>query len=95
MTSDNRKSALILKNKIHDVQSHFLGIQSDNLTARFEIAKWIRFISHPGGPGAGVVALRKAADAAREGIPIEDYLLQYPQLRAAMRVFMKPNSNLG
>ncbi|MBS9718087.1 ribulose-bisphosphate carboxylase large subunit family protein [Pseudohalocynthiibacter aestuariivivens] len=52
-------------------------------------------MSHPGGPGDGVIALRQAADAARAGISIEKYSRQHPQLRAALDVFIKPTLDLG
>ncbi len=35
-------------------------------------------MSHPAGISAGVIALRQAADAAREGIDVEDYALNAP-----------------
>jgi len=52
-------------------------------------------MSHPSGPGAGVIALRQAANAAREGIEIEEYSLQNLELRAALDVFIKPNIDRG
>lgn len=47
-------------------------------------------MSHPGGPGAGVVALRQAADAAREGKTLEEYAVKNSELRAALDVYTKP-----
>ena len=50
-------------------------------------------MSHPAGPGAGVIALRQAADAAREGIPIEQYAATAPELKTALEIFKKPRIN--
>ncbi len=47
-------------------------------------------MSHPQGAGAGVVALRQAADAAREGVTIQDYALRHSELQAALETFAKP-----
>ena len=44
-------------------------------------------MSHPGGPGAGVTSLRQSADAARAGIPVEDYAKDHPQLAEALKTF--------
>jgi ribulose-bisphosphate carboxylase large chain len=41
-------------------------------------------LAHPGGPGAGVSALRDAWDAAQQGIPQEDYARTRPALRDAL-----------
>ncbi|MCJ9699577.1 MULTISPECIES: ribulose-bisphosphate carboxylase large subunit family protein [unclassified Bradyrhizobium] len=41
-------------------------------------------MGHPGGPGAGVSALREAWDAALQGVPQADYALTHPALQAAM-----------
>jgi len=46
--------------------------------------------SHPDGPGAGVTALRQAADAARKGIDIETYAASHPQLQTALETFRRP-----
>ncbi|TNJ39945.1 ribulose-bisphosphate carboxylase large subunit family protein [Phaeobacter sp. B1627] len=45
---------------------------------------------HPDGPAAGVIALRQAAEAARDGIPIERHAASHKQLRAAMEAFKRP-----
>lgn len=45
---------------------------------------------HPEGPGAGVAALRQAADAAREGIPIKKHAASNRQLRIALETYKKP-----
>ncbi len=47
-------------------------------------------LSHTGGAAAGVVALRQAAEAAREGIAIEDHAAASPELRAALETFPEP-----
>lgn len=44
-------------------------------------------LSHPGGAAAGVIALRQAADAARNGIDISDYAKAHPELRRAVDTF--------
>jgi ribulose-bisphosphate carboxylase large chain len=41
-------------------------------------------LAHPGGPGAGVTALRDAWDAALQGISQHDYAKTHPALREAM-----------
>ncbi|MDH2329130.1 ribulose-bisphosphate carboxylase large subunit family protein [Cereibacter sp. SYSU M97828] len=47
-------------------------------------------MSHPGGPGAGVVALRQSAEAARDGIAIEEAARTRPELAAACATFKQP-----
>ncbi len=47
-------------------------------------------MSHPGGPAAGVVALRQASEAAREGVSIADYARHAGELRDAVSAFPKP-----
>ncbi len=49
-------------------------------------------MSHPGGPGAGIVALRQACEAARTGIDIQDAARQAPELAAALKAFRQPDS---
>ena len=44
-------------------------------------------LSHPSGAAAGVIALRQAADAARNGIDIRDYAKAHPELRGAVDTF--------
>lgn len=51
-------------------------------------------MSHPGGAGEGVKALRQAADAAREGVSLEAYSVQAPELEAAMRTFKCPKMDI-
>lgn len=51
-------------------------------------------MSHPKGPSAGVVALRQASDAAREGISIEKYSANAPELKNALETFRKPKIDL-
>ncbi|WP_299934495.1 ribulose-bisphosphate carboxylase large subunit family protein [uncultured Pelagimonas sp.] len=47
-------------------------------------------VSHPDGPGAGVSALRDAAQAASQGIPLEKFVKQGSLLDRAMQAFPKP-----
>jgi ribulose-bisphosphate carboxylase large chain len=51
-------------------------------------------MSHPGGPGAGVSALRQASEAARHGISIEDFAIEAVELRDAMQSFRRPEINI-
>ena len=44
-------------------------------------------MSHPSGPAAGVTSLRLAADAARLGVPVEEYAKAHPVLTAALDKF--------
>lgn len=41
-------------------------------------------VAHPGGPGAGVQALRDAWEAAVAGVPLGDYAQDHPALRQAL-----------
>jgi ribulose-bisphosphate carboxylase large chain len=41
-------------------------------------------MAHPDGPGAGVMSLRCAYDAAMAGIPLDVYARQHPALAAAL-----------
>jgi ribulose-bisphosphate carboxylase large chain len=41
-------------------------------------------LAHPGGPGAGVSALREAWDAALQGVPLAQYSRTRPALRTAL-----------
>jgi ribulose-bisphosphate carboxylase large chain len=52
-------------------------------------------MSHPGGPGAGVVALRQAADAAHAGVAIKEHAIRNPELQAAFKTFAKPEIELN
>ena len=47
-------------------------------------------MSHPDGAGAGVIALRQAADAARSGVAIKEHAIRNPVLQAALKTFAKP-----
>ncbi|OIQ31125.1 MAG: ribulose 1,5-bisphosphate carboxylase [Alphaproteobacteria bacterium MedPE-SWcel] len=47
-------------------------------------------MSHPGGAADGVTSLRDAAEAARAGVPLEDYAEPGSPLRKAMDSFGKP-----
>lgn len=51
-------------------------------------------LSHPGGAGAGVIALRQAAEAARKGVDINDFARQHPELQAAVDTFSQPKVEL-
>lgn len=44
-------------------------------------------MAHPGGPAAGVKALREAWDAAVGGVPLEEAARQCPELEAAVEAF--------
>ncbi|WP_062112166.1 3-oxo-isoapionate-4-phosphate decarboxylase OiaX [Aureimonas sp. AU40] len=44
-------------------------------------------VSHPGGPGAGVRAVRQAWDAATAGIPLETHARTHPELKASLETF--------
>jgi ribulose-bisphosphate carboxylase large chain len=44
-------------------------------------------MAHPGGPGAGVLALRQAWEAAVQGIPLEAYAGSHAELHAALDRF--------
>lgn len=47
-------------------------------------------LSHPGGAGAGVIALRQAAEVARNGVDIRDCAKTHPELQAAIGAFAQP-----
>ncbi|EDQ35355.1 Ribulose 1,5-bisphosphate carboxylase, large subunit [Hoeflea phototrophica DFL-43] len=51
-------------------------------------------MSHPSGIGAGVIALRQAAAAAKEGVDIEMYAANAPELKSALETFKKPSIDL-
>lgn len=44
-------------------------------------------VSHPGGPGAGVRAVRQAWEAAVAGIALDTYAASHPELAASIRAF--------
>lgn len=44
-------------------------------------------VSHPGGPGAGVLAVRQAWEAAVQGIPLEVYAREHPPLAQSLARF--------
>lgn len=48
-------------------------------------------LSHPFGTSAGVMALRQAAQAARDGIDIRAFAHQHPELMAAINTFPEPD----
>ncbi len=41
-------------------------------------------LAHPGGPAAGVAALRQAWEAAAAGIPLDEYSREHPELRQSL-----------
>lgn len=49
-------------------------------------------ISHPDGPASGVTALREAADAAKNGVPIETWAKDHEALSKALKAFKRPAS---
>lgn len=49
-------------------------------------------LAHPGGPAAGVASIRQAWQAQREGMSLEAYSRDMPELRAALRHFGRPAS---
>ncbi len=49
-------------------------------------------MAHPGGPAAGVRALRQAWDAAVAGTPLEEYAHGHEELRQTLEKFGKPAS---
>ncbi len=51
-------------------------------------------VSHPGGAGDGVTALRDAATAARLGIPLDKFVEPGSPLAKAMSVFPKPKFSI-
>lgn len=51
-------------------------------------------LSHPGGAGAGVIALRQAAEAARLGTDIKEFARQHSELQAAIDTFRQPKIDL-
>jgi ribulose-bisphosphate carboxylase large chain len=46
-------------------------------------------VAHPGGPAAGVMALRQAWEAAVAGVPVADAARENPELAAALGAFKK------
>jgi ribulose-bisphosphate carboxylase large chain len=44
-------------------------------------------MAHPGGPAAGVRALRQAWDAAMAGVPLQQAAADQPELRDALGAF--------
>ena len=44
-------------------------------------------VSHPGGPAAGVRAVRQAWEAAVQGVTLEDYARHHPELAASLAKF--------
>ncbi|MFK7997852.1 MAG: ribulose-bisphosphate carboxylase large subunit family protein [Granulosicoccus sp.] len=48
-------------------------------------------MSHPDGAGQGVTSLREAAEAARSGIPLEEFAARDSALGKALRTYAKPD----
>ncbi len=46
-------------------------------------------VAHPGGPGAGVTAIRQAWEAAVEGIPLQEYAEDHRELMQSLEKFGK------
>lgn len=44
-------------------------------------------VSHPGGPGAGVKAVKQAWDAAVQGVPLANYAKHHPELAQSITAF--------
>ena len=44
-------------------------------------------MAHPGGPAAGMTAIRQAWEAAVEGIPLQDYAERHTELRQSLEEF--------
>ena len=44
-------------------------------------------VSHPGGPAAGVRAVRQAWEAAVEGVPLETYAREHRELAQSLQKF--------
>ncbi|SDN76999.1 3-oxo-isoapionate-4-phosphate decarboxylase OiaX [Ensifer sp. YR511] len=44
-------------------------------------------VSHPGGPGAGVKAVKQAWEAAVAGVPLETYAMDHPELAQSIEKF--------
>jgi ribulose-bisphosphate carboxylase large chain len=55
-------------------------------TVDFGIVPGRAVFDHPMGPRAGAQSLRQGWEAARKGIPLEDYSRDHPELREAIRV---------
>lgn len=52
-------------------------------------------LSHPNGAAAGVIALRQAADAVRNGLEIKDYAKTHPELQEAIDTFPEKRITLN
>lgn len=52
-------------------------------------------MSHPNGPGAGVIAIRQAAGAARQGMAVEQYAKHAKELTTALETFRQPEINIS
>ena len=49
-------------------------------------------LAHPGGPAAGVAALRQAWEAAAAGVALEDYARTHPELRQSLEFYGTPGA---
>ncbi|NPD66655.1 ribulose 1,5-bisphosphate carboxylase [Lichenicola cladoniae] len=52
-------------------------------------------VSHPGGPAAGVRAVRQSWDAAAAGIPLATYARDHPELAQSLAKFGSPEQQAG
>ena len=52
-------------------------------------------VSHPGGPAAGVRAVRQAWEAAEAGIPLATYARTHPELTQSLQKFASPAQQAG
>ena len=44
-------------------------------------------VGHPGGPAAGVAAIRQAWEAAASGVPLKDFARSHVELRQSLEYF--------
>ncbi|WP_298209230.1 ribulose-bisphosphate carboxylase large subunit family protein [Acidovorax sp.] len=67
---------------VKQVPGTYAALQSPNLI----VTAGGGILAHPGGPGAGVSALREAWDAALQGVAQADYARTHPALQSAMEL---------
>lgn len=65
---------------VRQVPGTYAGLQSTDLI----VTAGGGIMAHPGGPAAGVAALRQAWDATLQGVPLKDYARAHPALSAAL-----------
>jgi ribulose-bisphosphate carboxylase large chain len=49
-------------------------------------------VAHPGGPSAGVTAMRQAWEAAVKDIPLQEYARDHPELMQSLEKFGRLHS---